>query len=145
MGIFYKRCVNFVSLSRGGGCIYTCLVRVSFTSLAGEGIGFIPAFFLVICTSLLRECFLLYLCSGSVINTCLGGSLLGFVGVHPYWTYSVGRGVIGTCLGVTCLNLWEYLCTVPIKCVCVEWGWGGRCTCLEDWLDLCGYSLAVPI
>lgn len=84
MGIFYKRCVNFVSLSRGGGCIYTCLVRVSFTSLAGEGIGFIPAFFLVICTSLLRECFLLYLCSGSVINTCLGGSLLGFVGVHPY-------------------------------------------------------------
>lgn len=86
-------------LSRGGGCIYTCLVRVSFTSLAGEGIGFIPAFFLVICTSLLRECFLLYLCNGCVINSCLGGH---------------------------CLDLWEYTHTEPIQWgeVLLEPVWG---------------------
>lgn len=46
-----------------------------------------------------------------------------------------------------CSNLVEYLSTVPIVCVCVCGREGGViCTCLEDpCLDLCGYSLAVPI
>lgn len=100
-------------LSRGGGCIYTCLVRVSFTSLAGEGIGFIPAFFfLVICTSLLRECFLLYLCSGSVINTCLGGVIAWICGSTPILNLFSGERCYWNLFGG---HLFEFV-GVPLYC-----------------------------